>query len=273
MTVCDPKPREIHKASVEDRIVHHAIVRVIEPFFDQGFVFDSWSCRRGKGTTAAVIRGHRLLERASHNGKRKLWVLKCDIRKCFGSLDHDVLSFLIACRISDPQTVHLIAGIIESFSPGVPLGNLTSQLFANIYLDPLDHYIKEQLRSALYLRYSDDFLIASTNRVQLQNYLNSIRLFVQHSLRIELHPRKCLIRPYQHGIDWLGHVLYPWYRVLRPTTRKRIWSNIDSTVMGFLDGVRTRNRFQAVCASYAGLLKTGWNRSDLRRLMDIWVEF
>ena len=272
MTVCDPKPREIHKAAVEDRIVHHAVVRAIEPLFDRGFVFDSWSCRVGKGTVAAVERCHRLLERESRNGKVPLFALKCDIRKCFASLDHEVLLRLLGRRVRDERAMALLREIVGSFSPGVPLGNLTSQLFANVYLDPLDHFIRERLRPPVYLRYSDDFIVVGDGR-RLAAILASVRSFVGRELRIELHPRKCVVRKYQDGIDWLGHVLYPGYRVLRPTTRRRVFRNLDANVWALIDGEISREWFQSVCASYDGLLRGGWNGSGRDKLMGVWTEF
>lgn len=265
-SVCDPKPRQIHKATVADRLLHHALVRVIEPIFERSFIYDSWSCRQGKGTHHAVERCHRLLTALGHNNRHAVWILKGDIKKYFASIDHTILLDLIKRKITDDRAVALIAGIIESFAPGVPLGNLTSQLFANIYLNSFDHFVKERLGALVYLHYSDDFILAHHSRAWLQAAIPKIQQYLSDKLKLTLHPRKVIIRPFHHGIDWLGYVLYPGYNLVRPKTKKRLWKRINQEVAGYFAGVTTPEELTAIFASYQGLLKPSWNSDDTKRL-------
>lgn len=267
-TVCDPKARIIHKASVRDRIFHHAIVRVIERSFDRSFIYDSWSCRRGKGTYHAVHRCHQELERLNKNHKGGLWVLKCDIRKYFQSIDHDILFAVLTKTIEDQQVLNVLKNIIESFSTGVPLGNLTSQLFANIYLNEFDHYVKGRLGAPFYLRYSDDFLIAHTSREWLEQQIPIMREYLISKRKLVLHPNKIVLRPFHQGIDWLGYVLSPGYRVMRTKTRRRLWRNLKDRTDEYLRKERDWESLSSTIASYDGILKTGWNGTD-RRLLDM----
>lgn len=267
-TVCDPKARIIHKASVRDRIFHHAIVRVIERSFDRSFIYDSWSCRRGKGTYHAVHRCHQELERLNRNYKGDLWVLKCDIRKYFQSIDHDILFEVLTKTIKDQQTLVVLKNIIESFPTGVPLGNLTSQLFANIYLNEFDHFVKEQLKSPFYLRYSDDFLLAHPSRGWLEQKISIMREYFASQRKLILHPNKIVLRPFHHGIDWLGYVLSPGYRVMRTKTRRRLWRNLKDRTDEYLRKERDWESLSSTIASYDGILKTGRNGTD-RRLLDM----
>lgn len=147
--ICDPKRRHIHKPMVLDRILHQAIFRVLEPVFDKTFIFDSYSSRTSKGTHRACLRSKTLAWRLSRNNTRSVWVLKCDIKKFFDSVDHSILLKIIERKITDEKTNKLLAQIINSFETepgrGIPLGNLTSQLFSNVYLNELDQYIKRVL--------------------------------------------------------------------------------------------------------------------------------
>ncbi len=262
-TVCDPKPRVIHKASVEDRIVHHALVQVIEPVFDRSFIFDSWSCREKKGTHAAVARLQSQLRKLKQQTRGPIWILKVDIRRYFASVDQDVLLALIGRRIRDSRLMGLVRGIVHSHKPGLPLGNLTSQLFANVYLDPLDHFVKEQLRSSVYLRYCDDFILASTSRDVLVRRLSSISRYLQESLHLGLHPNKIVLKPWHQGIDWLGAVVYPDRVMMRATTKQRMRKNLDGLVWKYLDRTVGAMQLRSTFASYDGLL-CGVDEGDLK---------
>jgi retron-type reverse transcriptase len=225
-TIYDPKRRQIHKASVKDRVVHQAIVSVIEPLFDPRFIHDSYSCRIGKGTHAAVDRLGSFLRQASHNNTRTIYALKCDVRKFFASVDHRVLLGLLSRRISDQRTIELLERIIGSFSSahgrGIPLGNLTSQLFANIYLHELDLFMKQSLWEKHYVRYCDDFVTLSTSKKHLRAVAQMVSEFLGSRLRLELHPRKIFLRTWSQGIDFLGYVLLPLATILRTKTTKRM---------------------------------------------------
>ncbi|OYV84242.1 MAG: hypothetical protein B7X04_00110 [Parcubacteria group bacterium 21-54-25] len=152
----DPKLRHIAKASVRDRVLHHAICRVIAPSFDRAFIFDAYSSRKTKGVHRAIERLQSLAQKLSRNNTQTVWALKCDVRKFFDSVGHVRLLELCARRIRDERVMALLKDILGSFETkqgkGIPLGNLTSQLFANIYLDPLDQYVKRELRVKNYLR-------------------------------------------------------------------------------------------------------------------------
>ena len=225
--VTDPKLRHIHKATVRDRVLHQALFCVLYPIFDPEFIYDSYSCRIEKGTHRAVDRLEAFCRKASRNNTRNIFALKLDIRKFFDSVDHDVLLRFIERRVNDPETLRLIKLILDSFSRGLPLGNVTSQLFANIYLNELDQFAKHQLKIKYYLRYCDDFVALFESREDLQNYLGAVKEFLQQELKLELHPNKIIIRTYRQGIDFLGYVVRPYCRTLRTKTKERMIKNIS----------------------------------------------
>lgn len=230
-TIHDPKQRQIHKATVTDRVVHQAIVTAIEPLFDKRFIYDSYSCRINKGTHAGVERLKLFLRQASKNNAQKVYVLKCDIRKYFASIDHEILLALIARRVTDDAVLELIRTIIMSHNPetgkGIPLCNITSQLFANIYLHELDWFMKQMLGVKYYARYCDDFVVVSTDRAFLENLIEPIRVFLQTELQLDLHPNKVEIRAWGQGIDFLGYVLRPYTTTLRTKTKQRMMARAN----------------------------------------------
>lgn len=230
-TVFDPKQRRIHKACVRDRIVHQAVVNIIEPFFEKNFIFDSYSCRAGKGTHAAMRRLRAFLRRASRNDSRTIYALKCDIKKFFASVDHEILLSFIKRHIGDERLLSLVSKIINSFSSspgkGIPLGNLTSQLFANIYLHELDRYVKFVLQEKFYLRYCDDFIILGASQTSLAILAEKINVFLKEILSLRLHTDKVNISTWRQGIDFLGYVLLPGCVVLRTKTRRRMLSRVN----------------------------------------------
>jgi retron-type reverse transcriptase len=227
----DPKPRDIHKATVQDRLLHHAIHRQLYPIFDHAFIADSYSCRKGKGLHLALDRFTALACKVSQNNKKTCWILKCDVKKFFASIDHEILLNLLSERITDQKVLDLLYNIISSFKNetgrGLPLGNLTSQLFANIYLNNLDQYIKHKLKTKFYIRYADDFVILSDNQDDLIRLLPKIEEFLQIDLKLKLHPDKVFIKTLASGIDFLGWIHFPHHRVLRTKTRRRIEQRIS----------------------------------------------
>ncbi len=232
-TVHDPKERRIHKATVKDRVVHQAVVNVIEPMFERRFIFDSFSCRIGKGTHAAVDRTRTFLRQASNNNTRTVYALKCDIRKFFASVDHAILFSLLARRIGDTGILRLLAHIIKSFSvsqgKGIPLGNITSQLFANVYLHELDWFVKHALREQCYIRYCDDFIFVHPSRQHLLALISRIEEFLSRHLSLHLHPDKVIVRSWTQGIDFLGYVILPHCTILRTKTKLRMLQRINSS--------------------------------------------
>ena len=247
--ISDPKPRDIHKACVRDRLVHHAIYRQLYPFFDKTFIADSFSCRNRKGTHAAINRFRTFAYIVSKNDTRTCWVLQCDIRKFFANINHGVLIEILKSYIPDQRIIALLEEVIGSFSTtsgvGLPLGNLTSQLFVNVYMNEFDQFAKHVLRAKHYLRYADDFTVLSTNREWLEIILPEIRNFLINRLRLELHPNKVSIKTLASGVDILGWVHFPDHRVLRTTTKRRAIVRV------------TNDPNKQRVASYVGMLKHG----------------
>lgn len=239
-----PKPRMISAAPFRDRVVHHALMNVTGPLLERNFIFDSYANRAGKGTHKAIHRYQSFL-------RKHAYVLKCDVKKYFPSIDHEILKRLIRTRIADRQTLWLIDAIIDGSNPqeevleyfpgddlltpalrrrGLPIGNLTSQFFANFYLDPFDHFVKETLRCPAYLRYVDDFALFSDRKSQLWDWKPEIARFLE-TFRLRLHPRRCQIYPSEIGYGFLGQIVFQPHRrlagknVRRFKKRLRVWQH------------------------------------------------
>ena len=230
--ISDPKPRIIHKASVKDRLVHHSVYRILHPFFDKIFILDSYSCRKNKGTHKAINRFREFGYIVSKNNTKFCWVLKCDIKKFFASIDQNVLIDILDKHISDKDVLNLLKEIVFSFDSGkqgigLPLGNLTSQLFANVYLSELDKFVKYKLKIKYYIRYADDFVILYEDEECLENKIPIITDFLYKKLKLILHPNKIFIKTLCSGVDFLGWVNFADHRVLRNKTKKRMLLNIE----------------------------------------------
>ena len=192
--VYDPKMRLIAAPSFRDRIVHHSLVQVIEPLFENKFIYDSYACRKGKGTHAAVNRVLYYL-RKTRNSYDSFYVLKCDISKYFYNINHNKLISIIKRTIRCQDTLWLIDKIIKGnkyIDISIPIGALTSQLFANIYLNELDHYIKDVLSIKCYIRYMDDFIIIHNDKEYLWYIFNLINNFIEDNLLLKLNNKSCL---------------------------------------------------------------------------------
>ncbi len=257
--VRDPKMRHIHKACVQDRVVHHLVSKTLEEIFDPTFYAHSYSCRKGKGTHKAVQAFVKLSRKASRNNTSKLFVLKCDIKKFFANVDHVVLLSLLEKKIHDKDFLNLLDEIITSFktetdSRGMPIGNLTSQLFANIYMDPLDQYIKHNLRAKYYIRYADDFVIMSNNQEYLRDILSLVGQFLKEELKLTLHPNKIEIRDYYLGIDFLGYVIFPKFILPRTKTKKRIFRKLTEKAQKINEGKASPESLNQALQSYLGYL-------------------
>lgn len=227
----DPKPRDIHKASVRDRLVHHAIYRVLYPFFDRKFTDGSFSCRNKKGTHKAIkeLRGYFL--KVSRNNTRTCYYLKMDIKKFFTNIDHDILLNILQQNTDDKSALWLLENIIDSFEAkkgiGLPLGNLTSQLFVNIYMNKFDQFMKHELKEKYYIRYADDFIILSSSYGDLVDLVPKIMSFLKGSLHLQTHPEKIFIKTFASGLDFLGYVNFLDHRLLRTKTKKRALKKIN----------------------------------------------
>ncbi len=257
--ICDPKLRQIHKAGVRDRVLHHAIFRILYQIFDRRFIHDSYSCRVGKGTHAAVNRLERFTRSLSQHDRLQIFALKCDIKKFFDSIDQDILLRFIQRLITDENTRWLIEVIIRSFEKlprkGLPLGNVTSQLFANIYLNELDQFVKHRLGVRHYLRYCDDFIILGNDRADLLPLVEAIDTFLGNHLRLNLHRDKITIRTYRQGIDFLGYVVRPYHRVLRTRTKRRILRRMGERRAALGRGELMPAEVASSLQSYLGILK------------------
>ncbi len=259
----DPKQRHIHKATVRDRILHHAIFKVVNRIFEPTFISHSFSCRIGKGTHGGINNISFMLRKISGNGFKPCFALKCDIKKFFDSVDHNILIGIIQKRIKDKNTLWLLEEIIESFissqsnifqRKGLPIGNLTSQLFANIYLNEFDQFVKHELKIKYYCRYTDDFVIVSDNQKILVGLISEIKDFLFARLQLNLHPKKVSIRKFHQGIDFLGYVSLPHYRVLRSKTRERIFRKLKKRVEEYKKGIITEKTLEQSLQSYLGVL-------------------
>ncbi len=233
----DPKLRHIHKASVRDRIVHHVVMRAIEDEFDPGFIFDSYSSRLEKGVHRAVKR----------------------FRKFFDSVDHNILKKLIRRRVKCTKTIGLIDNIIDSFysisGKGIPLGNVTSQLFSNVYLNELDQFVKRRLRIKYYIRYADDFVLLSRDRAELERALVSVQRFLDVILDMKLHPKKVIFQKWNQGVDYLGYISFPHHTILRTKTRQRMLKKVKEAHVKVSKGLISKEKENQSLQSYLGILK------------------
>lgn len=257
----DPKPRDIHKASVRDRLLHHAIYRILYSFFDKTFIADSYSCRIDKGTHKAINRFREFARAVSKNNIRTCRALKCDIRKFFANIDHEILIKILKEYIADEDIVKLLENVILSFSSkkdkniGLPLGNLTSQLFVNIYMNKFDQFVKHKLKVKHYIRYVDDFIIFSEDKKWLEKQIGLIREFLRRALKLELHPDKIFIKTVASGVDFLGLVNFSDYRVLRTKTKRRMLKKINKKYAAWLDELIIEESFNQSLQSYLSMLK------------------
>lgn len=192
----------------------------------------------------------RFIYTVSNNNTRTCWVLKCDIRKFFASIDQDTLMRILRIRITDQRTLLLIQNILSSFystrpGKGLPLGNLTSQLLVNIYMNEFDQFVKHVLKQKYYIRYADDFVFLSEDRAALESLLPHIAGFLGDTLRLSLHPDKLYIKTISSGVDFLGWIHFPDHRVLRSASKRRMVRNLEG------------DRNEARIESYKGMLSHG----------------
>ena len=248
----DPKRRHIHKASVPDRLLHHAIYRLLYPFFEKTFIYDSYSCRLNKGVYKAIERFDNFAFKLSKNNTKTIYVLKCDIKKFFDSIDHNVLLGILNGYIPDKNIVWLLNNVIDSYENdkqkgvGLPLGNLTSQLFANVYMNVFDQWVKHTLKGKKYIRYADDFVFFGTDDKQLYSLIEPVRVFLLEQLKLTLHPKKITLTSLSSGIDFLGWVHFPHYKKLRKKTKERMFRRLrdkpkDEVFQSYLGLLRYRS--------------------------------
>jgi retron-type reverse transcriptase len=241
----DPKTRKISKSDFRDRIVHHALCNIIEPIFDKSFIYDSYANRRGKGTLKAVERYDYFKKKLTKNGKLIKnaknknevigWCLKADVYHYFDEVNHDTLVNIIKEKIADQKVIWLSKIILANHQTkekgvGMPLGNLTSQFFANIYLDKLDHHVKQELKAEYYIRYVDDFLILNKNTQELERCKEKINTFLRTELQLTLHPNKSKIIPIKNGIDFLGFRNFYKHRLLKKRNIRKMRNKLNNLI-------------------------------------------
>ncbi len=225
----DPKTRTIHSSIFRDRIVHHAIINIIQPIYEKRFIYDSFASRKDKGTHIAVKRFEYFINKVSSNGMKiknpytnnsiRGYVLKADVKHYFNTIDHKILINILRKKIKDEDLIGLIRIVLYNFESkikgkGLPLGNYTSQFFANVYLNNLDYFVKHRLRAKYYIRYVDDFVILHKDKRVLLNFKDKIEKYLKN-LRLELHKDKSEIYALRNGITFLGYRVFYHYKLLR----------------------------------------------------------
>jgi len=244
-TVSDPKVRKVAAPAFCDRILQHSLVRQIEPLFDHCFIYDSYACRKNKGTHFGLRRVKKFLQaaRCKYGKETPIYCLRMDIEKYFASVSWDILLDIINKKVICPKIRRLIEKIVTRHScvnanscsifppseivnnksrQGLPIGNLTSQLFANVYLNELDHFVKEKLKEKWYARYMDDFLIIHPNKDHLIKLREDIRGFLADRLKLRLHPKKVVIQNVKSGIPFVGYLIFYDHIRVRGKTLLRI---------------------------------------------------
>ncbi len=276
----DPKKRLISAAPFRDRVVHHAICNIIEPLFERTFIYDSYANRKGKGT-------HKAIERYQHYARQYKYVLKCDIRKFFPSIDHAILKQELRWKIACPDTLWLLDLIIDASNPqephapffpgddlftpqqrrrGLPIGNLTSQFWANVYMNRFDHFVKEELGVPGYIRYVDDFVLFHNSTSVLADYRQAIQHYLAR-LRLLAHPNKTHIHATQRGVPFLGFRVYPHYRVLQKTKTHRFRRFLRFQVERYGKGLLSAARLEQGLNSWLGHVRFGQSHRLERHVM------
>jgi retron-type reverse transcriptase len=263
-TVKEPKQRLISAPTFRDRVVHNALCQVIGPIFDNRMIYETFACRCGKGTHAAVCHTQKCARKAQRKWSG-YYVLKCDIKSFFPSVDHDILIDIIRRHISDKKTMNLVGAIIRSYeSPcqdnkGIPIGALTSQLFANIVLMPFDHWMKEYNHIQFYARYMDDFVILHNDKQHLWELLSRIENYIHDKLKLNLNP-KTGIFPGKNGIDFCGYRIWPSHIKPRKSTIKRAKKRLRKMVRMYKTNPEILEHAKASIMSFLGYIRhcQGW---------------
>jgi len=232
--ITDPKTRVIRKSDFRDRIVHHAVVLILEPIYEKIFIYDSYANRINKGTLTALKRFDEFKRKVSKNGKLinpskdnnlvKGYALKADIKHFFDSVDQGILPNILKKKVKDKKIIWLINAVLKNFDnkiKGMPLGNMTSQFFANVYLNELDYFIKHDLKAKYYIRYVDDFVILHENKEILEIYKEKVNNFLKENLKLELHHDKSKTSSMHKGVNLLGFRVFYYYKLLRKRNIKQ----------------------------------------------------
>jgi RNA-directed DNA polymerase len=280
----DPKTRIISSSHFRDRVVHHAVCNIIEPIIEKTFIYDSYASRKGKGTHAAIERFDKFMRKISSNGRLVNgaqdnnmiigYVLKADVKHYFDTVDHKILMTIIRKKIHDERILRLIGKILANHrvkDKGMPIGNLTSQFFANVYLNELDHFVKHRLRAKFYIRYLDDFVILHSDKDVLRRWEKQINEFLYDRLKLELHPDKTKIYPLRNGVNFLGFRIFFRYKLLKKSNRCLIRKRIEQFIILYEDRIIEKpeilERLEG-WEAYAMHANTHNFRKDLKRKLD-----
>lgn len=288
-----PKLRLVMALQFRDRVVQHALYRCMNPFYDKLFIEDSYACRIGKGSHKAADRLQYWMRQVSRKPGAPWYYLKLDISKYFYRVNHRTLLDILKTRIADERLLRLLDTIINSedtafglpsgMAPeecpddmwltdvGMPIGNLTSQMFANIYLNEVDQYAKHGLRIHYYIRYMDDIIILHQDKAQLANFRDEIADFLRDNLQLDLN-KKTAIRPVALGVDFVGYRIYATHRKLKKSTAYRIMRRTKTLSLQLAAGEITREEFDRVIASYRGVLSHCNSHGLRQRLNRIYKE-
>ncbi|WPZ18931.1 reverse transcriptase domain-containing protein [Geobacillus subterraneus] len=270
--VYDPKKRLVMALPFKDRVVQWAIYRVLEPVFDRQFIYDSYACRKGKGVQKAADRLQYWLRKLDR-GRKNPYYLKLDISKYFYRIDHDVLMGILRRKVKDQDVLWLLEKIVRSEDTkfgiplgdhdfeqeridgvGMPIGNLTSQLFANLYLNELDQYAKHELHLHYYIRYMDDVIVLHESKQELRKVLEEIDIFLRSELRLQLN-NKTAIRPIRQGIEFVGYRIWPTHRKLKKKTAKKMKRRLKYLKRAYARGEVDADEIRSTLMSYLGLMK------------------
>ena len=252
--VYDLKKRLIKAPSFRDRVMHHALCNVIEPVFDKIFIYDSYACRKGKGTHKGVLRLQKFIRKTNEG-----YALKCDVVQYFPGIDHEILLEVIGRKIKDEKVMRLVEVIVRSSETssgskkGLPIGNLTSQLFANIYLNELDYFVKHKLKVKHYVRYVDDFVILESKH-KLREIKAQVIEFLR-TLKLEIHPEKAGIFPGNRGIDFLGCRIFYSHRLLRKSNVKKFIEKLGVLKREYRENPSSCRKIYQSIASWLGHAK------------------
>ena len=246
----EPKERIISAAPFSERVMHHAIMNCIENLFERHFIFHTYACRKGKGSHAAV-------KYAFRKAKSHLWFVKLDVRKYFDSIDHEVLKQNLRHLIKDINILVLLDSLIDSYhteaKKGIPIGNVTSQYFANYYLSCLDHFVLEKLKAPAYARYMDDMLVFAKTKEKALEYEKNIRTFAKDYLKLELKP--ALISKTSYGIPFLGFLIKPKGIYLLQKSKRRVKNRFyaieKDLFLGLIDEKKAGERAMSTKAAIA----------------------
>lgn len=240
----DPKTRKISKSAYRDRVIHHALCNIIVQDFEKVFTYDSHANRIGKGTLKAIERFDKFKVKVSRNNTRKCFILKADIKHYFGEVDHNILIKIIKREIKDERIIWLVKQILSTNknTKGMPLGNLTSQFFANLYLNELDQFVKHKLKAKYYIRYVDDFVILHESKEKLEKWKIEINNFLKEKLKLELHPSKSNVLRLNSGINFLGFRIFYKYKLIRKSNLRNFEKKFNRLRILFDEGIIGREK-------------------------------